>query len=110
MHEAIDTHVKALQARKARLGNQGDMIRQAILVAMGAAEIKKLELPIATITRKPTAPKAEILNESDIPSQFWKAQDPKLDRKAVLDALKEKQEVPGAILSNGGEALQIRFG
>jgi hypothetical protein len=55
-------------------------------------------------------PKAIILNEADIPSKFWKAQDPKLDRKAVLDALKAKEAVAGAELSNGGETIQIRWG
>jgi Siphovirus Gp157 len=49
-----------------------------------------------------------ILDEAILPAKFWKAQDPKLDKKAVLDALKAKEDVPGASLSNGGETISIR--
>ena len=53
-------------------------------------------------------PKAEIVDESMIPSKFWKPSDPKLDRKAVLEALKAKEDVPSATLSNGSETLMVR--
>ena len=68
---------------------------------MGQAEMRKMELPQATISLRAVPPKAEITDEALVPSKFWKAQDPKLDKKAVLDALKGKEDVPGASLSNG---------
>lgn len=109
-HKALAEQSVTLAARKARFEQQGELLRAAVLSAMGVADLKKLELPQATLTRKAVAPKAVILSEADIPSQFWKPQDPKLDRKAVLDALKAKEAVAGAELSNGGETIQIRFG
>ncbi|MGE0857439.1 MAG: siphovirus Gp157 family protein [Hyphomicrobiaceae bacterium] len=45
---------------------------------------------------------------SRIPSEFWKPQPPRLDKKVVLDALKAGAVVPGAELSNGGETLSMR--
>ena len=105
---AIAEQVKALNERKSRFARQSEHIRQAILVAMGHVDMKKLELPHATVTRKPVPPKAEITSEADIPSKFWKPADPKLDRKALLEALKDKEVVPGAALSNGGETIMIR--
>ena len=77
---------------------------------MSMAELKKLELPQATISRKPTPAKALILDEAAIPARFWKPSDPKLDKKAVLDALKAGEAVPGTSLSNGGETIAIRRG
>lgn len=106
--EAIAVQIATLQVRRERFEHQSDRIKAAVHVAMGQAELRKLELPQATLGVRAVPPKAEITDESLIPSKFWKPSAPKLDRKAVLDALKDKQEVPGATLSNGGETLSIR--
>lgn len=106
--EALNIQIKALTERKSRFEAQHDRIKAAIAVAMQQAELRKLELPAATLTIKAVPPKADITDEALIPSKFWKPQDPKLDRKAVLDALKAKEDVPGARLTNGGETLSLR--
>jgi len=104
----IEAAREALFARAGRLKLQQGNIRTALCVAMEAANVKKLELPVATVSLRAVPPKAEITDESAVPSKFWKPQDPKLDRKAVLDALKAKEPVPGAILSNGGMTISIK--
>lgn len=106
--EALETKIKSLSERRSRFEDQAARIKTAIQVAMGHAELRKIELPQATLTIQRVAAKAEITDESAIPAKFWKPQDPKLDRKALLDALKAKEDVPGAVLSNGGETLAIR--
>lgn len=106
--EALSGRLKSLAERKSRFENQAELIRSAICLAMGMAELKKLELPTATISRKTTPAKAMIIEEADIPPTYFKPQPPKLDKKAVLDALKDGQFVPGAVLSNGAETLQVR--
>ncbi len=106
--EALDIQAKHLKERRDRFEDQAVRIKAALHVAMGHAELRKLELPQATLSIRSVPPKAEIIDEASIPSRFWKAQDPKLDRKAVLDALKAKEDVPGALLSNGGETLAIK--
>lgn len=108
--EALASQIKALGERKSRFEVQGERLRAAIHVAMGQAGLRKLELPQATLSVRAVAPKAEIIDEALIPSKFWKPQDPKLDKKAVLDALKAKEAIPGATLSNGGETLAIKGG
>jgi hypothetical protein len=106
--EAIETRIKELGERRDRFEDQEARIKAAIHVAMGQAEVRKMELPQATISLRAVPPKAEITDEALVPSKFWKAQDPKLDKKAVLDALKGKEDVPGASLSNGCETISIR--
>lgn len=106
--ESLDARIEALKTRRDRFEGQAERIKAAIHVAMGQAELRKLELPQATLGVRAVPPKAEIIDESMIPSKFWKASDPKLDRKAVLEALKAKEDVPGAALSNGGETISIR--
>ncbi len=109
LEEAISLQQKALSQRKDRLGNQGERIRAAILLAMGSADIKKLELPLATLTRKALPAKVIITSEPDLPSAFViEKTELKPDRKALLEALKSGQKIPGAELSNGGETLQVK--
>lgn len=106
--EALGAQIKALNERKSRFEAQHERIKASVFVAMGQAELRSLELPSATLSIRPVQPKAEVTDESLIPAKFWKPQDPKLDKIALLKALKEKEAVPGATLSNGGETLAIK--
>lgn len=98
---------KTLSARIERLDAQYETIRTALAIAMEVAEKKRLETDIGTITLKKVAPSVRIIEEADIPPEFWKPQAPKLDKKSVLDALKAKRDVLGAELSNGGVTVQV---
>lgn len=106
--DGLAAFIKQLSERKARIEKRIEMRRVAILTAMQSGEIRKLETPGGTITRKAVPPSVLILEESEIPGEFWKPSDPKLDRKAVADALKSGREVPGAVMSNGSETIQVR--
>jgi hypothetical protein len=106
---AISNMMASMSSRKARLEKQYDNIRIAMAIAMETANIRRIENGLGTLSLKSTPPKAEITDEAAIPSRFWKAQDPKLDKRAVLAALKDKEDVPGAVLSNGGQTIQVKF-
>lgn len=109
--EAIALQQKALSQRKDRLGNQAERIRAAILNAMGSADMKKIELPRATLSRKAAPVKVVITSEADLPSAFLiEKTELRPDRKALLEAMKSGQKITGAELSNGGEQLSIRGG
>ena len=97
-----------LRTRKDRIEKRIAMRRVAIHAAMQSGEIKSIETPAGTITRKAVPPAVLILEEASIPAEFWKPADPKLDKKAVADALKAGREVPGATMSNGSETIQVR--
>jgi len=101
--------IASLKARGERFERQRDLIRDAIALAMETAEVRKLELPMATLSLKSTPQKVEITDESAIPSEFWKPQEPKLDRRGLLTALKAGEQIKGAVLSNGGSSLQVRM-
>jgi hypothetical protein len=100
--------IDKLRDRKDRIERRIAMRRVAILAAMAAGEIRKIDTPAGTITRKAVPPSVLILEEASIPAEFWKPSDPKLDKKAVADALKAGKAVPGAMMSNGNETIQIR--
>ncbi|MFM7010629.1 MAG: siphovirus Gp157 family protein [Betaproteobacteria bacterium] len=106
--EALETRIKDASERRSRFEEQRDRIKAALLVAMGQIEQRKIERPVGTISIRAVAPKVEVTEEADIPAEFWKPQDPKLDKKSLLEALKAKRAVPGATLSNGGETLAFK--
>lgn len=106
--EALSSRIGEMKARKDRLENRVEMTRAAIASAMGAVNMRKITLPVATLTLKATPPKVIVTEESDIPSNFWKPQPPKLDKQALGDALKDGRTIAGATLSNGGSTIQVK--
>lgn len=106
--EGLDAKIKELQVRKGRMEKSVADRRTIILMAMDRAGLHTIRSPLGTLSVRPTAPKATITDEAVIPAKFFKPQDPKLDKVAVLDALKAGETVPGASLSNGGIQLSIR--
>ncbi len=110
MVEGLKEHKRKTDARLKRLQDQAEMIRAAIGSAVEQVEIVgKIETPVATISQTKVPPKAIIVDEAAIPSDYWIRQDPKLDRKLLLkDLKKEGAKIPGATLSNGGKTISIR--
>ena len=102
---ALRLRKEEITKRIDRLEHSVEMTKAAIASAMGMAELRSLPRPLTTLSIRPTPPQVVINSEADIPSQFWKPQPPKLDKKAISAALKGKVDVPGAQLSNGGETL-----
>ena len=105
---SLGEYEKSMSARKSRLKQQADVLRTSVAVAMSVAGHKTMELPMATISRKHVPPGISITDEADIPPKFWIAGNPRLDRKALLEALRDGKSVAGAQLGNGGETLAIR--
>lgn len=137
--EAIADGIKRLKddldGRKKRIEARAEVKRALVASAMEIGELKKLETPAGTVSLRPVPPKLIPTEEADIPSRFWKAADPVLDRKALGDALKaraialrdaehiedpearaaalvaaeaEHPVIPGATLSNGSTTIAIR--
>ena len=107
--DGIAGMMASLKDRGERFEKQRDRIREAISVAMEAGQIKRLEFPIGTVSLRSVAPSVVPTDESAIPARFWKAQDPKLDKRELLKALKDGESVPGAQLSNGGNTITVKL-
>lgn len=108
MVDAIVAMKKTLTARESRLDAQRETLRTAVGVAMEIAGMKRLEMPLGTVTLKNVPPKLVVVSEEDIPARFWQPSDPRLNKKAILDELKEKLPVAGCTLSNGSTTIQVR--
>ena len=99
---------EGLAVRKDRIEKRIEVRRALIASGLEIAGLPKLETPAGTASVKPVPPKVIVTDESLIPAAFWKASDPKLDKKALAAALKDKREIAGATLSNGSVTLEIR--
>lgn len=97
-----------LNNRAERYHKRAQTARALIEQAMMIAELDKLERPAGTLSLVRRPAKVEITEEAEIPGEFWKPGEPKLDKKALGQALKDGRAVPGAALSNQAPSLTIR--
>jgi len=133
--EGLASYIKSLQERKSRIEARSETRRALLASALEIAGVTRHAAPAGTITRKAVAPKTIIIEESDIPTRFFVTPEPRLDKKALGDALKARQAaideaqnkfqgdelaaelakvnsefppIAGAALSNGSQTVQIR--
>ena len=106
--EGIGKAKSNLSTRAARFEMQQENLRTSLMIALEAARKPSLETASGTISLRSVPRQVDIIEEAMIPSQYWKPQEPKLDKHAVLDALKAGAVVPGAVLDNGGVTIAIR--
>lgn len=95
--EAHKNEEKRIAERRKQLEKQTETLEAYLYGEMKVSGLKELKSPLFKLTIQKNPPKAEVLDESLIPSNFMipKFQ---LDKKAVLQALKDGEEVPGATL------------
>lgn len=103
----IKAEIDRLAAKKKALENKKDGIKAYLEEQLGIAGIDKVKTPLFTVAMQNNPPSVNVVDESLIPKQYFIPQDPVLDRKAVMTALKEGQAVPGAEIKQG-RSLRIR--
>jgi hypothetical protein len=105
---ALRTRILDMQERFARIEYRVGKKRAVVASVMERAGIKKLTEPDFTASLRDVPPGLVVIEEGKIPDAFWKPQPPKLDRKALLTALKAGDVVAGASLGNGSVTLTVR--
>ena len=90
------TGIKAREAelfeRRRRLEKRIEARRGLIEQAMAIAGWPKHVMDIGTVSLGKATPRVEIDQESEIPTQFWKRQDPVLDKAGLGKTLKERHK------------------
>ena len=93
--EKLANEIKRLQARKSSITKNRKRIKDSLrdeMIAMGKEKIKTDKFTIH-IQNNPQS--VDIKDESDIPYTYYVEQKPKLDKRALLDDLKNGVKVPG---------------
>ena len=107
---ALDSEATQLDKRKARLKGRVSAGRALLHRVLTMAAIRGCERPLGTVSLSKKAPAIGELDERIVPAKFWVQPDPELDRKAILEALKAKEKIPGAKLAPDTDVLKIRRG
>jgi hypothetical protein len=97
-----------MKERLKRLEERGAKKRQLALEAMDEVGLNKLQQPDFTASTRPGSPSLVVTTEGDVPSPYWVPQPPKLDRQAILGALKRGTDIPGVQLNNPKPVLVVR--
>ena len=104
---AIKARMHELQERASRLQNRADKKRRIVSATMQNLQIKNVTGPNATISLRAGGRELVIMDEKQIPPEYFVPQPPKLDRRLLKEVL-ESGPVPGAQLGNGGVSATIR--
>jgi hypothetical protein len=104
----LASKIAEFSARKSRCESRVERVRTLIEQALVTANIPSLKTVTATLSVKSVPPKPIVTDEAEIPAAFWKSPDPVLDKKAINDAVKAGQSIPGVSMTNGSTSLQIR--
>lgn len=105
---AVRARISDMQVRLARLDQRADKKKEIVTSVMERAGIKKITEADFTLTLRSTTPPLVVIEEKQIPEEFWKPQPPKLDRQGLISVLRGGREVSGVALGNGGVTISVR--
>ena len=97
-----------MAARAARLTRSVESLRGLLIQLFVMADRKTIVTPVATVTLKATPATLLILEEADIPTKYWAASDPILDKKQLKTDLKAGEKIEGAMMSEPGSTIAIK--
>lgn len=105
---AVRGRISDMQTRLARFQERADKKKEVITHVMERAEIKNLTQADFTLSLRANGPPLVIVDEDQIPDDFWRPQPAKLDRTGLIATLKTGRDIPGAMLGNGGVTISVR--
>lgn len=96
-----------LTERRKRYERQSASIKTIIQTLMECAGQDKVTLPEATLSITKARESVNVINVNDLPQGYF-AIERKADKKAIMDALKAGEQIPGAEIALGDCGLTIR--
>ena len=108
MAKGIDEFAAKLADRKSRLLNRASTLRALARTAMEEANLRKIPAPDFTASLGEGRAKVIITDLSKIPDQYLRRAAPEPDKKALGEALKAGETVPGVERGNRPQVLNVR--
>ncbi|MGI3168417.1 siphovirus Gp157 family protein [Pseudooceanicola sp. C21-150M6] len=107
LSEAAKVQAADISERARRIAARSDAQKRAILSILRATGEKKLERPLATVSRRAGGVSLKITDEAAIPSQLT-VTTTSPDKAAIKKALQAGEAIPGAELVTGDETISLR--
>lgn len=107
--EAVKAQESAMRARRDRIEMRARVKRRAAVELLSAAGLKRMERPLATISRIAGRVSVQIADEAAVPSQLCTVKTIVAPDKAAIKAqLEAGVDVPGAALIRGDDTISVR--
>ena len=104
--DGIDAEIEKLRAKKRSAGNLKERLKSYLKVCMETAGVQKVESPAATARIQKNPPSLDITDQDKIPAKFLIVKYD-IDKKALLDALKNGEIIAGAEIVTDRTHLRI---
>lgn len=107
---AIKEAEKQMAERRKAMENRAARIREYLQTCMEVANVSKIECPHFAMSIKNNPPSVEVYESNLVPIDFMRFPEPPPavpDKKAIMEAIKAGQEVPGAHIVQG-KRLEIK--
>lgn len=106
--QAIDAEIARLQRRKKVAENLRSRLTAYIKACMEQADVQKIETPTITLRIQRNPPSVEVTDADKVPAKYTRIkQITEIDKKAMLSALKDGEQVDGARLVDDKTHLRI---
>ena len=106
--KGLKGRISEMEERLGRFEERAGKKREMAREAMESADIQKITEPDFTVSLRSVQPPLVIVEEKEIPEEFWRPQPAKLDRQKLRLALGSSKGVPGAVFGNAGRTLAVR--
>ena len=104
---AIKEEEKRLANRRKALENNAKSSKEYLFEQLRIAGIEKVKRPTITVSISNNPHSVEILDSTLIPSDYIIQKDPDIDKKGLIQALKDGADIPGVALCQR-QGLRIR--
>jgi len=104
---AIQEEVKRLSERKKHIKNNRDRMKESLANQMEILSKRKIKTDLFSFNIQANPPSLNVLDDRDIPKEFYIEQEPKLDRRELLQTLKRGDVIKGVEIKQT-EGLRIR--
>jgi len=104
MADAIKNAEKEMADRRKAIEKRAANLREYTKTCLEVAGVQKVECPHFALTIKKNPASVDIFEQALIPSKFMRQPEPPPpapDKKAIAEAIKSGEDVPGAILTQG---------
>jgi hypothetical protein len=107
---AIRQAEQEMAARRKKLENRAQQVRDYLQTCMEIADISRIECPHFALAIKNNPPSVEVFEPDLVPAEYLKTPEPAapvIDKNAIKEAIRANKKVPGVMLVQGAR-LEIK--
>ena len=105
--DAIKSEEKRLSERRKTFENNAERLKSTLFSAMKSTGNEKIKTPLFNINIQKNPPSVVIEDGAAIPDEYLIPQDPKIDKRGLLQAINDGADFKGISILQG-ESLRIR--